>query len=100
MTVDQLMFALNDMDDAYIHAYAEKKPARKKSLRIAAVAACLALVLICIPAITHFFGPSQMDDPYRQGIEYSVNSIMKQKRRKKSYCSIVSLMEGPRKNKR
>lgn len=32
MTVDQLMFALNDMDDAYIHAYAEKKTGQKKEL--------------------------------------------------------------------
>lgn len=31
MTVDQLMFALNDMDDAYIHAYAEKNRPEKRA---------------------------------------------------------------------
>ncbi len=79
-----LIYALGHLDDDLLEKHFRAKEALKmkktnKNKRIwikwVAAAACFCLILVCVPMMMHIFNPSQMDDPYRQGIRYEVNGI-------------------------
>ncbi len=90
-----LLEAIGNVDDACVKKAKEKKKvSKKKWVAIASLAACLALTVICIPTLVHILNPSQAPggssdgnfnnsggdlggDPYRPGIEYKVDNILR-----------------------
>ena len=78
MTADKIIYSMNDIKDDYVNEYAEKaRTVRTRSSRRirtwGIVAACLALVIICTPALIHIFAPSGIDDP-KSGVRYEFSS--------------------------
>lgn len=78
MKVGKLLYSMNDISDSYITEYAKKnertsnkKPQFIKSLGI--IAACLALAIICTPALIHIFTPAEIEDP-KAGVHHDFES--------------------------
>lgn len=79
MKVEELMYSMNDIKDSYIVEYAKKAKERKtKTSHFAkiwgVVAACLAFVLICTPALIPIFNSSEIENP-KGGIQYDFSSF-------------------------
>lgn len=74
MKAEKMLYSMNDIRDEYITEYAKKAKAVKSTAlhhfrTWGIIAACLALVIICTPALIHIFNPSGIDDP-RSGEQY------------------------------
>ncbi len=67
MTSENVFRAMRDIDPQLILDAAPDIPQKKKANRTWAkwtsLAACLALVIMCVPALIHIFNPSRVDDP-------------------------------------
>lgn len=77
MTSEKLFRAMRDIDPQLITDAAPDERTPKKSSRAwikwASIAACLALVIMCVPALVHIFDPSGVDDP-AYGAEHRFDS--------------------------
>ena len=74
MKAEKLIYSMNDIRDEYVTEYAEKvKSVTTKALHHfrtwGIIAACLALVIICVPTLIHIYNPSEIDDP-KSGEQY------------------------------
>lgn len=78
MKAEEIIVSMNDIKDDYVAEYAEKaRTAKAEALcrfrTWGIVAACLALVFLCTPALIHIFNPSGIDDP-QAGARYEFGS--------------------------
>lgn len=67
MTSKNIFRSMRDIDPQLILDAAPDMPQKKKVNRTwvkwTSLAACLALVIMCVPALIHIFNPSEVDDP-------------------------------------
>ncbi len=77
MKTEDVLFCLSDIRDSYITEYMENIQTKKKYLpaikRIAAIAACLAIIILLPVSYFVFFTDANLEDP-RHGNTYSFSS--------------------------
>ncbi len=77
MSIKKLSEAMNELDAKYVEKAINYQAKKHKVtwIKWGSMAACFALLLICIPTIIHIINPSQLEPSYRQGIECKIKSI-------------------------
>lgn len=75
MTTKKFSNALGNIGESYVDE-AVTYTAKKKSnawIKWVSIAACFALIIVCIPTLIHIFNPSEIDDP-KSGAQYDFGS--------------------------